>query len=470
MHCAQPVTPTGGDRDETPPLILNAEPSSHSIATTPEEITFYFDENVVFNNPEKNITISPLPVHPPEYQKFNKKLALRFEKGSFNENTTYSILFNDCIADLNEGNKGIYSPYLFSTGNVIDTLLLSAIIDYPDKTVGKSLMTQAYNLNDKNNIFTSKITSGTFTYSGLNNSPKTIVVFNDENNNKIADSTEDLGQLSPVIPGSSDTAVVKMYHRVRPVVSTYSNNYFHYLYGIPVSLVRSFAQNDSNLYYLGDTLFGSEENITLTKQKINNRTYIVGEKISKVSSGLTYSISQKIKDSTLLITWHFNDLITAVNTDNFLFFNEKDTVPTRDFRYNFTRNELQLSISNQLTFNKILINKGAIGFRNIPESPEIKSDIRKSNYAKLVFTNPQDVDLQGILESANSRIPLFIQSGSSIEIDVPQETYTAVFFDDANGDHLITAPSSDLSIQGEYWVKLKNIQAIPRLDHVIIVK
>ncbi|TAE49465.1 MAG: hypothetical protein EAZ89_14175, partial [Bacteroidetes bacterium] len=44
--CAQPLSPTGGPRDEEPPRIVKTEPDSAALNVSTRDVVLYFDEAV----------------------------------------------------------------------------------------------------------------------------------------------------------------------------------------------------------------------------------------------------------------------------------------------------------------------------------------------------------------------------------------------------------------------------------------
>jgi len=122
-RCANIVTPTGGPKDEKPPVVLNASPANNSTNFTGKTIHLTFDEFVTLNNPSNNVLISPPMNKKPTFRTSGKTLIIKFEE-PLKENTTYSISFGDAIKDLHEGNLFTGYNYNFSTGDRIDSLSL----------------------------------------------------------------------------------------------------------------------------------------------------------------------------------------------------------------------------------------------------------------------------------------------------------------------------------------------------------
>ncbi len=119
------IPPTGGARDSLPPLLLRVTPPDSSKGVDTKIITFTFDEFI--DQPQdifRNLIISPMPAIPPSVEHKLRTLTVRI-KDTLEPNTTYYYNFGDAIKDVNEGNVLHDLSYIFTTGNVLDTLQLS---------------------------------------------------------------------------------------------------------------------------------------------------------------------------------------------------------------------------------------------------------------------------------------------------------------------------------------------------------
>jgi len=119
LSCAKIVTPTGGPKDVTPPVILAEKPENGSTNFHGKTIKITFDEFVTLNNPIENVIFSPPLNERVEYTTKGKSVIVKM-RDTLRENTTYNILFSDCIQDFREGNKINSYNYAFSTGDSID--------------------------------------------------------------------------------------------------------------------------------------------------------------------------------------------------------------------------------------------------------------------------------------------------------------------------------------------------------------
>ena len=125
--CAKVVTPTGGPRDSTPPKVLKTVPDNQSVNFGEKQIHITFDEFFTLNNPQENVMISPPVKEKPAYTVKGKTLVVKF-KDTLRANTTYNMVFTNCIKDYNEGNPLSLFHYSFSTGLAIDSFMLDGSI------------------------------------------------------------------------------------------------------------------------------------------------------------------------------------------------------------------------------------------------------------------------------------------------------------------------------------------------------
>jgi hypothetical protein len=125
--CARQGYPTGGPKDEQPPVALAARPANESRHFAAKEFFIQFDEYVVLKNAEQNILVSP-PMDPkPEFTTKGRGVLVKI-KDTLSENTTYLFQFKEAIADFTEGNLLPSYEYVFSTGADIDTMMLAGSV------------------------------------------------------------------------------------------------------------------------------------------------------------------------------------------------------------------------------------------------------------------------------------------------------------------------------------------------------
>jgi uncharacterized protein (DUF2141 family) len=125
--CAKISSPTGGPRDTTPPKVVKMSPEDQTVRFHDKQIRIFFDEYVTLNNPTTNVLISPPMAEPPQYTLNGKSLIIKF-KDTLRANTTYNMVFSDCIRDYHENTPLNYFHYSFSTGDSLDDYMIQGTI------------------------------------------------------------------------------------------------------------------------------------------------------------------------------------------------------------------------------------------------------------------------------------------------------------------------------------------------------
>ncbi len=124
VGCATMEPISGGDKDITPPVILESSPVNFTTRFSGDVISFRFDEYVVLKDQSTEVVVSPPLKYPLTFKLKGKRLFVTI-RDTLLPNTTYNINFGDAIVDLNEGNPLDSNLFVFSTGDVIDSLTIS---------------------------------------------------------------------------------------------------------------------------------------------------------------------------------------------------------------------------------------------------------------------------------------------------------------------------------------------------------
>lgn len=125
VSCAQPLTPTGGPKDEIPPRIIRTKPENKTLNFKETEIVFTFSEYVESQNLSKDIFITPIQDPGPEMHFKGKKLFIKWTQ-PLKPNTTYILQPGKGIKDVNEKNPldSIFQ-FAISTGEYLDSCEIS---------------------------------------------------------------------------------------------------------------------------------------------------------------------------------------------------------------------------------------------------------------------------------------------------------------------------------------------------------
>ncbi|MGV3760894.1 Ig-like domain-containing protein [Parapedobacter sp.] len=213
-QCASIQQPQGGPKDSIPPTILGETPPNLTRNFDAKKIVIQFDEFIKLSNPFKEISVSPDLEQPinPRVKRKNIEITL---PDTLEENTTYTINFGKAIGDFNEGNPLLNYSYVFSTGNIIDSLgisgkVVNALTKLPEKEITVLLIPTRQDTifgKRKANIFTLTDSAGAFKLQNLREDTYRIYALKEENNDRVYNAPgESIGFLNDSITLDKDTA------------------------------------------------------------------------------------------------------------------------------------------------------------------------------------------------------------------------------------------------------------------------
>lgn len=149
--CAKRATITGGLKDTIAPVMKQSFPPNYTTNFEGNEIKIVFDEYIKLKDLNKQLIVSPpmqrQPIITPTTA--SKTLTIKI-LDSLKPNTTYSFNFGKSIQDNNEGNPYQQFKYVFSTGNIIDSLKVRGqVLDAYDKDVEAFVSVMLYEYDEK---------------------------------------------------------------------------------------------------------------------------------------------------------------------------------------------------------------------------------------------------------------------------------------------------------------------------------
>ncbi len=194
VACAKQANPTGGPKDELPPVPLKSSPINYSTNFNNDKIIILFDEFIVLKNANQEVLVSPPLNKKPEIKLRGKSIIIKLAD-TLRKNTTYGINFHSAIADLNEGNVLQDFAFEFSTGNTFDSLYLKGnvknafnfkpeegwyvmLYDKFDDSIPRKQKPELISKTDKN---------GNFLIANMKDKPYYIFAVKDLNNNMLFD-------------------------------------------------------------------------------------------------------------------------------------------------------------------------------------------------------------------------------------------------------------------------------------------
>ena len=193
FSCANVVPLSGGEKDLSPPKVVNSTPLNRSINFSDTSISIQFDEYFSLNN-TNNIRLSPSCAKRPTIKVVGKKIEIFFNS-KLSPNTTYTINFGKEINDLNEGNTLGGFSFVFSTGGQIDSVEISGhSIDLfsGEEAIGATigLYKKIEDLDSVPYYYSFTNNHGDFKIENMDTNDYVLFGFIDENNNLCHDDGE----------------------------------------------------------------------------------------------------------------------------------------------------------------------------------------------------------------------------------------------------------------------------------------
>ena len=190
--CASIQSPTGGPKDKQPPKVVEATPKNMTTRFKSQNIKIEFDEFIKLNNEFTEVSISPAMDKMPIFKARKEMLDIKFDQ-PLDSATTYTINFGKAIVDVNESNVLKNYSYVFSTGDLIDSLSISGKVkgslkkdSLRDATVFILPVKQDTIFGKKRaNIFTSTDSAGNFILKNLREDDYLLYALKEESADRI---------------------------------------------------------------------------------------------------------------------------------------------------------------------------------------------------------------------------------------------------------------------------------------------
>ncbi len=434
--CARPKSPTGGEKDEIPPKLVQVNPKSGSLNFKGTEITMEFDEYVKLDKVKKELSITPRINNDFEYKQ--NKETIELSNLELEDSTTYTFNFGNSVKDITEGNIVENMIVFFSTGDYLDSLSINGTI--------KNLMTDApiskatvalYEVGDTLDIFTGKARyaiksdeKGFYQFNNIKNGKYFLYAYNDKNINQTcqADKGEAFGFISDTLnlQENVDSLHIQIRNRnIKPLKmlkARASGKYFEVKFNKymieydlkstdSTKIILSNLTDENHAIRIYNTLPINDSlriNLTATDsvgQKIDSTFYLKfiesNRKIANFSS--TLSKSQILPSEIFNGKIVFSKPITTIITDSLYFqydsltFEKIDTLA--DFTWN--KNRTILTIKKQLHSELYKITADTV------KKDSIKSKTKKRVPGAGSFSGGKDA----------AKVTLYLGNHSFISID-----------------------------------------------------
>lgn len=187
--CAQLGTIEGGAKDAHAPKVIKSSVKNGSTNFNQRFLEWQFDEYFQLNNPQTTISLTPSHSRL-KTSSVGKRVKVEF-LDSLESNTTYQLLFNGTVKDINEGNDSLMI-FVFSTGPVLDSAFYQAeVIDaFNYQPVKKVFVGLFDSLNQEPKYLQKTNDQGKAMFSFIKPGNYSVLSWEDQNNNGKYDSIE----------------------------------------------------------------------------------------------------------------------------------------------------------------------------------------------------------------------------------------------------------------------------------------
>lgn len=304
--CAKMGSPTGGPKDVNPPLYLSSFPENRSVRFNGDRVDIYFDEYLQLKDQNKEIIISPPMKKKPLVRVREKSIRVTFGEDLL-PNTTYTINFGKAIADLNEGNPLPDFEFVFSTGDVIDSLSVTGSVKdaftlKPEEK--KDVFILLYeNLNDSAPFleiprYYGKANSyGLFAVNNIHPDTFRLIALEDANNDlKYNPGIEDIAFMDSLLVISSENVKVQTFIKDTVKIIT------------PERIVQRGSRRDTA--NLADTVIAPGKvlnavNVSLFSFSEENKNVFITSRTRESAEKFTFTFNRSLFDSLHIVPLNF---------------------------------------------------------------------------------------------------------------------------------------------------------------------
>lgn len=476
--CAQVGSIAGGPNDTLPPQVVEngIQPASGTLNFSAQKIEMSFNEFVKLNNPVENILL--VPPHAKIKATANRKKVILEIDGDLQPETTYAIYLNGAIEDMTEGNDSLMQ-YVFSTGNLIDTLTYTGFVaDAFSYKPLRGMLVGLFESSDsllsqKPLYFTTTDLQGRFVLNYLKAGNYQLVAFEDKNKDLKFQPSERFAFKSNLVDLASsliDSSAIRMY---QPIQKRRINAAFVppglLLVGSNQSLEDfSFSVNASpvaiNRRFRSDSL-----ELLIDFPPTNTLQLVASSAEVQDTISIRFSEKDKLKSPTLEtnlengflfpsneLILRFSDEVIAVDTSLIELLNS-DSLKLSFSLINISKNELKVIIQeNEFKDLKLNLLKNSISFKNVNDFFSYNVSFKSKNIEELgvILLDVSSVHPKAFVEVLNGNKVVFTipanRTTNQIRIEnLPPDTYTFRAILDSNANGRWDVGNSALDLQPE---------------------
>lgn len=188
-NCATPRGPTGGEPDQTGPVVVSTDPENGTTNFDGDEVKFTFDQFVDRNSFRQNVSIQPDLGIQYEVDFWRKSATVKFQS-PLPENTTIIVKLGTEVTDTDRNELDTPYDLALSTGDVLDSAVLTARL--LDAQTGKGekgnrvlLYAEPFDLSQRSRYVAETDTSGRIHFGYLSEGTYKTFWIDDLNRNRI---------------------------------------------------------------------------------------------------------------------------------------------------------------------------------------------------------------------------------------------------------------------------------------------
>jgi hypothetical protein len=474
-NCANPVLPTGGNKDSIPPKILQI----HTSGSIPKSgsLTITFNENIQLNNPEQLILTTP-KIHEIKYRVTLNRLEISLHisdslQKNKQEDKSYLQILPGCIQDLNEKNKfpetilvPLTQPFTldsnFFTGTINNILL-------PNKTNLKAFVyNDTFHKNEKDQMEYTQIYDGSKFVLPIiwMDKNKSILFLDDVNKNHSIDTNE-YYTIHKLIKDSAQAlnfSYSSYPEKLKLQVFRYGNT------GMITGLSGSKIIVPNNTPYHPDTALISILDTINPINIIDEHGYNYNLK-AVLTEWVTAFHFEPDNDTSQFKTITINHTIPKENKDTIVVYAGKDS--SKQIIHLLPPNKI---ITNSFKSNatKIIFNKlhNHINTKQLTPRIELQIPNKPEKLGTIQFSRPENDSTSYILYLLSKKYNYTFYFPGNLKqqtIQAPEGLYDCIIASDIDRNAYFTRASITQNIQEEPAFLIQNISIYTRLENTIII-
>lgn len=443
--CANQTTPTGGPKDEAPPVLISSIPAHNQKNFKGKNIELVFNEEIKLKDPREEILITPSPGKNTKYLARGKKVIIEPEF-PWTDSTTYSIAFREGIQDITESNPAEDLRLAFSTGDTIDSLSINGTVallfseKIPEKITVALYQSDTFNIfNHTPTYFTKSNKKGQFTLQNLKAGNYYVYAFEDKNKNlKVESKSEKFGYLINPIQTETKTdsiaiklitvdaralALTSVRHTIGTSLVRFNKSVDSIKVNLPdsQSVIFTFGDNQTELIFYKN--FDKADSVQIqilasdsVNQKLDTTVYLKYTETKMASESFKVrEVNENFDPPTKKFshTLSYNKLLKHINYDSiYIRIDSATRIPTRIKEFEID------TLTHTIKYSTII---------NIPADSLADPSKRKSEKPALVYSKAAFISIEDDSSSViQKEIPIVTEETTgmvTLEIETTEKDY-----------------------------------------------